>query len=277
MHICLATILSIAILLGDSIKLQAAITGPVPRNSDGSESQVCPVCCQQGPAGTPGIPGLPGSQGLYGPAGSKGDAGEPGEKGEMGPIGAVGERGAQGNPGPKGGEGIGLPGMRGSQGPPGLVGPTGEAGVKGQKGEPAETPGNPAHPVAFSVRRRSSTDTSSSDNTHLAFEETETLLPGTSFDLSTGTFTCNVPGTYVFMFSVLKHSSSSYIRVHLKKNNEFIVSGHGNDSGKYEQVSGSAVLVLQQGDTVYLTMHGKAHSGSVYHYTSFNGFLLYAE
>ncbi|XP_038077243.1 complement C1q subcomponent subunit B-like [Patiria miniata] len=40
------------------------------------------------------------------------------------------------------------------------------------------------------------------------------------------------------------------------------------------QLSGSAVLSLQRGDTVYVTMHGRANGGN---YTSFSGFLLFPE
>ncbi|XP_022097775.1 collagen alpha-1(X) chain-like [Acanthaster planci] len=225
------------------------------------------MCCQ-GPAGTPGIPGLPGNQGQYGPPGAKGGAGVKGQEGEIGPIGPVG------NPGPKGDDGSGLPGKVGPRGPPGLVGAIGEVGVKGQKGEPGEAPDNSAHRVAFTVTRVTVSDTSTSQDTRLPFEQVETLLPGTSFNLATGTFTCNVPGTYVFTFSVNKHSSR-YLWVHLRKNNVSVISGGSYDSNQYEQVSGSAVLVLQRGDSVHLTMSGRANGGSPNHYTSFSGFLLY--
>ncbi|XP_022096452.1 collagen alpha-1(X) chain-like [Acanthaster planci] len=266
---CFAIGFSIAVILGNSIKLRAAITEPAPADSDSHGSQVCPMCCQ-GPAGTPGIPGLPGNQGQYGLAGAKGDVGVKGEKGEIGAIGAVG------NPGPKGDDGMGLPGKVGPRGPPGLVGAIGEAGVKGSKGEPGETPDDSSHRVAFTVTRRSLSDTSTSHDTRFPFEQAETLLPGTSFDLETGTFSCNVPGTYVFMFSVCKYASSS-LYVHLMKNDDPVVSGRSTDSISYEQVSGSAVLVLQRGDSVYLTMRGEALSYSSHHYTSFSGFLIYAQ
>ncbi|XP_022111194.1 complement C1q subcomponent subunit B-like, partial [Acanthaster planci] len=78
-------------------------------------------------------------------------------------------------------------------GPPGLGGLPGEAGVKGQKGDPGETPNVSSHRVAFTARRTTNSATSTSGNTRLPFDETETLLPGTSFDLATGTFTCDVP------------------------------------------------------------------------------------
>ncbi|XP_022110009.1 collagen alpha-1(X) chain-like [Acanthaster planci] len=270
MHVCFAITLSFVILLGISITPQASIAGPAPADGDGPWSQVCPMCCQ-GPAGTPGIPGLPGNQGQYGPAGVKGDTGVKGQKGEIGPIGAVG------NPGPKGDDGMGLPGKVGPRGPSGLVGVTGESGIKGQKGEPGETLDNSVQQVAFTVTRRTHSGTSESYSTRLSFEQAETLLPGTEFDLPTGTFTCNVPGTYVFSFSVCKYYSISSLWVSLRKNDDPIVYGGSSDVNRYEQVSGSAVLVLQQGDLVYLAMYGMAYTEPTFPASTFSGFLLNAQ
>ncbi|XP_022110564.1 complement C1q and tumor necrosis factor-related protein 9-like [Acanthaster planci] len=317
MQIWSATILSISILLSNSLKLRAATAGPVPEDGDGQWSQMCPMCCQ-GQSGIPGIPGLPGQ--LGGP-------GVKGEKGEIGPIGTVGERGAPGNPGSKGDEGLGLPGKMGPMGPPGLVGSTGAPGVKGHKGGmgpvgpigaqgppgstgpkgddgiglPGETGprgppgsegragaigskgqkgerGDSAHRVAFTVTRISPSAISSNSDTHLPFDQTETLLPGTVFDLETGTFTCTVPGTYFFTFSVLRPSRfRESVRVHLKKNAYGVVSGESHETiGGGNQVSASAVLLLQQGDSVYLTYHGQAYGWRTTHFSSFSGFLLYA-
>ncbi|XP_038077525.1 complement C1q and tumor necrosis factor-related protein 9-like, partial [Patiria miniata] len=237
MKICVATILSIALLLGNSVKLRATVTVPVPSDGDGPAPQVCQQCCH-GPAAIPGIPGLPG------PAGPMGPYGQPGSRGDAGPRGL-----------------------------PGSVGGTGETGVKGQKGEPGETPDDSNQRVAFTVVRTSSSDTSTSEDTRLPFQQAETLLPGTSFDLETGTFTCSVPGTYVFTFSVLKYSTSDYLNIHLVKNNYKVITTYGI-SNQRGQLSGSAVLVLQRGDSVYLTMHGRAQGSSTFHYTSFSGFLL---
>ncbi|XP_038044165.1 collagen alpha-1(X) chain-like [Patiria miniata] len=275
MNNCMATIISIALLLGNSVKLRASVTGPVPSDGDGPACQVCQQCCQ-GPAAIPGIPGLPGPVGPMGPYGQPGSKGVAGQQGEIGPIGPMGERGAPGNTGSKGDDGIGLPGKIGPRGVPGIVGRIGETGVKGQKGEPGERPDDSNQRVAFTVVRVSSSVTSTSRDTRLPFQETETLLPGTSFDLETGTFTCRVPGTYVFTFSVLQYTSSTILYIHLKKNNDWVVTGYSGDSASQEQVSGSAVLVLHREDTVYLTIHGQAGSGS-YHHTSFSGFLLYPE
>ncbi|XP_038076295.1 complement C1q subcomponent subunit B-like [Patiria miniata] len=272
MKICVATILSIALLLGNSVKLRASVTGPVPSDGDGPASQVCQQCCQ-GPAAIPGIPGLPGPVGPMGPYGLPGSKGDAGQKGYIGPM---GERGAPGNTGSKGDDGIGLPGKIGPRGLPGFVGGTGETGVKGQKGEPGETPDESKQRVAFTVLRTSHSDTSTSQDTRLPFQQAETLLPGTSFDLETGTFTCSVPGTYVFTFSVLKYTNSGSLTINLVKDNYKAITTHGEPNQR-GQLSGSAVLVLQQGDTVYLTMHGRAYSGTTYHYTSFSGFLLFSE
>ncbi|XP_038077229.1 complement C1q and tumor necrosis factor-related protein 9-like [Patiria miniata] len=330
MNICVTTILSIALLLGNSVKLRASVTGPVPSGGDGPASQECQQCCQ-GPAAIPGIPGLPGPMGQMGPygqPGSKGDAGQQGLKGEIGPFGPMGERGAPGNNGSKGNDGLGLPGKIGQRGLPGFVGGTGETGVKGQKGEigpigpmgergapgntgskgddgiglpskigpdlpgfvagtgetgvkgqkgePGETSDDSNQRVAFTVVRTSNSDTSSSHDTRLPFQEAKTLLPGTSFDLETGTFTCSVPGTYVFTFSVLKHANSGEVHIHLVKNDYKAITTYGQPSQR-GQMSGSAVLVLKRGDTVYLTMRGRVYGDSTYDYTSFSGFLLYSE
>ncbi|XP_038079342.1 collagen alpha-1(X) chain-like, partial [Patiria miniata] len=271
MNICVATILSIALLLGNSVKLRASVIGPVPSDGDGPASQVCQQCCQ-GPAAIPGIPGLPGPVGPMGPYGQPGSNGDAGQQGEIGPIGPMGERGAPGNTGSKGDNGIGLPGKIGPRGLPGFAGGTGKTGVKGQKGEPEETPDDSNQRVAFTVVRTSGSDESSSHDTRLPFQQTETLLPGTSFDLETGTFTCSVPGTYVFTFSVLKYSNSGGLYIHLVKNNYHVITTQGI-SNQRGQFSGSAVLALQQGDTVYLTMYGRAYSHPTSHYTSFSGFL----
>ncbi|XP_038077592.1 complement C1q subcomponent subunit B-like, partial [Patiria miniata] len=259
---------------GNSVKLRASVTGPVPSDGDGPASQVCQQCCL-GPAAIPGIPGLPGPAGPMGPYGQPGSKGDAGQQGEIGPIGPIepGERGAPGNSGSKGNNGIGLPGKIGPRGLPGFVGGTGETGVKGQKGEPGETPDDSKQRVAFTVVRTSNSDTSRSHDTRLPFQQTETLLPGTTFDLETGTFTCSVAGTYVFTFSSLEYSHSDSFSIHLVKNDYKVIStyGHSNQRG---QLSGSAVMVLQRGDSVYLTMYGRAQGSSTYHYTSFSGFLL---
>ena len=270
MKVYSAFTLMVLCLLGHAaVQLQCAATGLGTPDSGNPAASVCQTCCQ-GPAAVPGIPGMPGHPGPYGP---KGDVGPTGQKGDMGrgQKGDMGEPGAPGNTGPKGDDGIGLPGKTGPRGPPGLDGPTGATGVKGQKGEQGETPVDSS--IAFTVVRTSLSSISSDHSTRLSFEGTETLLPGTNFDLETGTFTCDIPGVYVFMFSVNRYPGYS-LYVHLFKNNDGIVTGRGGSASLHQQVSGSAVLVLQRGDTVYLNMYGRAYSDTSCNYTSFSGFLL---
>ncbi|XP_038077266.1 complement C1q subcomponent subunit B-like [Patiria miniata] len=68
---------------------------------------------------------------------------------------------------------------------------------------------------------------------------------------------------------------TSSLHVQLRKNDDVVVSGYGT-GGHWQPMSGSAVLVLQQGDTVYLTMSGRV-GGAANHDTSFSGFILYPE
>ena len=236
----------VANLLANSVDIQAATTGPATPTTGDTVRPVCQTCCQ-GPAAVPGIPGMPGQPGPYGP---KGDVGPTGQKGDMG----RGQKGDMGEPGA-----------------PGNRGPTGTIGVKGQKGEPGETPVDSS--IAFTAVRTSPSSVSSDYSTRLPFSVTVTLLPGTNFDLETGTFTCDVPGVYVFMFSVNRYRNYSTY-VHLVKNNDKVVTLLIEQTAQHDQMSGSAVLVLQQGDTVYLTFHGRVYSDSGAYFTSFSGFLL---
>ncbi|XP_038077278.1 complement C1q subcomponent subunit B-like [Patiria miniata] len=112
------------------------------------------------------------------PSDKDGPANQAGETGSLGPVLGTIFRGPKGDTGPRG-----------------PVEPTGNPGVKGQKGEPGEMRDDHSNQqVAFTVVRTSHL-TSTSHDLRLPFQETETLLPGTSFDLGTGTFTCSVPGS----------------------------------------------------------------------------------
>ncbi|XP_071805355.1 uncharacterized protein [Asterias amurensis] len=235
----------------------------------------CNSCCQ-GPAGIPGIPGSNGNhgQGIVGPrgdAGSPGEVGQPGAKGDKGSDGLVGEPGAKGDHGLKGDQGVGQPGKQGPQGLPGMNGLKGERGEPGPAGQTGEAGECSTRRSAFTAVRNNAFSPPFPWDP-LIFEELLFSEEGTDFNLNNGTFTCNVPGVYVLMFSVLKSSSGSYLYVKLMKNGNIIVTGHVNDAG-YHQVSNSAVIPLHRGDQVHLAVHGLVHSTN--HHTSFTGFLLY--
>ncbi|XP_071805892.1 uncharacterized protein [Asterias amurensis] len=227
---------------------------------------------KQGPLGLPGMNGLNGERGKPGPAGQTGEAGEPGGNGDIGSDGLVGAPGAKGDHGLKGEQGVGQQGrkgLRGLSGTNGLKGERGEPGPAGQTGEAGECS---TRRSAFTAVRNTAFNPLS-DYDPLPFEELLFSEEGTDFNLNNGAFTCNVPGVYVFMFSVRKPPSGSYLYVMLRKNDNTIVIGYVNDTD-YHQVSSSAVIPLHYGDQVHLAVRGSVHSNSDHH-TSFTGFLLY--
>ncbi|XP_071806052.1 uncharacterized protein [Asterias amurensis] len=237
----------------------------------------CNSCCQ-GPAGIPGIPGSNGNhgQGLVGPrgdAGSPGEVGQPGVKGDKGSDGLIGEPGAKGEHGLKGEQGVGLPGKQGPQGLPGMNGLKGERGEPGPAGQTGEAGECSTRRSAFTAVRNTAFSPPSPWN-RLPFEELLFSEEGTDFNLNNGTFTCNVPGVYVLMFSVQKSSSGPYLWVKLMKNGGNTIVIGGVRDADYHQMSNSAVIPLHYGDQVHLAVSGSVYSSSNY-YTSFTGFLLY--
>ncbi|XP_071805032.1 uncharacterized protein [Asterias amurensis] len=226
---------------------------------------------KQGPLGLPGMNGLNGERGEPGPAGQTGEAGEPGGNGDIGSDGLVGAPGAKGDHGMKGEQGVG------QQGRKGLRGLSGMNGLKGERGEPG--PAGQTEAGECSTRRFAFTAVRNNpfnppfSYDPLPFEELLFSEEGTDFNVNNGTFTCNVPGVYVLMFSAYKSSSGPYLYVSMRKNGKTIVKGRVNDAG-YHQVSNSAVIPLHHGDQVHLAVHGHVYSTSN-HYTSFTGFLLY--
>ncbi|XP_071805836.1 uncharacterized protein [Asterias amurensis] len=226
---------------------------------------------KQGPQGLPGMNGLNGERGEPGPAGQTGEAGEPGGNGDIGSDGLVGEPGAKGDHGLKGEQGVGQQGRKGPRGLPGMNGLKGERGEPGPARQTGEAGERSLRRSAFTAVRNTVLHLNNWDP--LPFEELLFSEEGTDFNLNNGTFTCNVPGVYVLMFSVLKLSSGSGLWVQLRKNGNTIVSGGVNDA-EYRHVSSSAVIPLHYGDQVHLAGDGQVYSNSK-HFTSFTGFLLY--
>nr|XP_014346473.1 PREDICTED: C1q-related factor isoform X3 [Latimeria chalumnae] len=109
----------------------------------------------------------------------------------------------------------GRPGKPGPPGPPGEPGPPGPMGPPGEKGEPGR-PGLPGPPGpggngAISTATYSTVPRvafyAGLKNPHegyeiLKFDDVVTNL-GNNYDASTGKFTCNIPGTYFFIYHVL--------------------------------------------------------------------------
>ena len=242
----------------------------------------CNACCQ-GVAGIPGIPGPSGHNGLPGRDGLRGEKGEPGtnikgDKGDTG-LGLPGPEGLRGEKGDQGLPGVGLPGKtgpRGPVGPSGRHGLPGEPGTDGSKGEKGES-GHTRKSAFTAVKTNQQTG---SPGQVVTFQETPTNING-HFSLASNKFTCQIPGTYVFMYSIGVHTpSGNDPHIQLMKNNQAIVTAHTRTGGfsiDFDQTGQSAVLNLDTGDQVWLAFQ---HNGnSIYSHggklTSFSGFLLY--
>ena len=216
-------------------------------------------------------------KGDVGPRGLKGDAGSPGLKGETGMVGLPGPKGIEGPAGPKGVPGYsikgeigprGVKGEAGSIGPRGLKGSTGNQGVKGQKGDKGQS-----RVSAFSAVR-SSSFTPSSSHQALPFNRVPTNI-GDDFSASTGRFTCEIPGLYLFTYSIMNNIDDPI--VYLMRNDVRINGVYRQDEGRYDMVSNTAVLQLDAGDQVWLKCRysGRGIYSSSNLFTSFSGVLLH--
>ncbi|XP_072013317.1 uncharacterized protein [Amphiura filiformis] len=284
-------LLILCLLLGYQFVSVWSTTNP----PDESQLNTCNACCQ-GPAGIPGVPGaagaagaagtpgnngLSGRDGLKGEAGSKGDSGERGERGMVGlpgpqgPSGDHGEHGLQGLRGLPGKLGPrGIAGLDGSDGTPGLGGRPGPRGMKGAKGEATGR-----RRSAFSVGKTSGQTGDRGDT--VTFDVVETNI-GIHYSTSSHKFTCQIPGTYVFMFTIAANSRDDP-HVFLKKDGTLITIAivRETDSGgaMYLQGSQGVVLQLEQGSQVWLEFGstGKRLHGGSTKPTTFAGFLLYED
>ena len=240
----------------------------------------------KGDKGDTGL-GLPGPEGLRG---EKGDQGLPGVglPGKMGPRGPVGQSGRYGLRGEPGADGLpGQDGLRGETGEPGTgikgdkgdtglgrQGLPGEPGMSGSKGEKGDS--GHSRKSAFTAVKTSSQTGNGGDV--VSFQETPTNING-HFSLATNKFTCQVPGTYFFTFSMGIHQPGD-LNIMLVKNGHLIVSAHTRTGGfdsDFDQTSSSAVLNLEMGDQVWLKFvrDGNTIYSTFNRHSTFSGFLLY--
>ena len=233
-----------------------------------------------GSMGPKGLPGnnIKGDKGdaIKGNIGPQGIRGEPGNPGDKGMIGLPGPQGLAGPVGPKGAPGYTIKGdkgdsIKGNIGPIGVAGPSGppgERGLKGQKGELGNT-----RLSAFTVSRRSSFTPSSSGQA-LPFSNVETNV-GNDIDITSGTFTCEIPGIYLFTYSIGSESSNAF--VFLMKNNDRINSIFRKTDNLFDLTSNAAVLQLAAGDRVWLNCinSGGEIKNYINAYSTFSGVILH--
>ena len=265
-------LLAVLCLIVTMVTTQSSVD---PTDGRGSSS-ACNSCCQ-GPAGLPGIPGAggsPGHNGLPGRDGMRGEAGRQGVAGDGG------EMGMEGPPGPQGPSGD--RGERGLQGVPGKVGPQGLQGVAGRQGDPGPRGEMGVVPrsqrSAFSVAKTSSQTGNRGDVLTFEFEESNI---GGHFNMGTDKFTCQIPGTYVFMFTISMNGDTHDPSVDLVKDDDPIARVYirEDDSAGSEFLQGSQSMVVQLGvgNEVWLRFGstGEQVYSNSYKLTTFSGFLLY--
>lgn len=100
---------------------------------------------------------------------------------------------------------------------------------------------------------------------------------GQGYNPDTGVFTCHIPGIYYFAYHI--HCKGANVWVALIRNNEPVMYTYDEYKKSFlDQASGSAVLPLEPGDTVYLQLPSDQAAGlyaGQYVHSSFSGYLLY--
>ena len=101
---------------------------------------------------------------------------------------------------------------------------------------------------------------------------------GGHYSTSTGIFTCEYPGIYVFALHIMRNPGSGYAGCEIRKNRSNLVQAYtepdtNSDSGYYSSTN-SVVVHLVHGDKVDLG--GCSPIANIYGYTdtTFSGFLL---
>ncbi|XP_061777131.1 complement C1q-like protein 3b [Nerophis ophidion] len=190
-----------------------------------------------------------------------------GPPGEPGRVGRVGPRGPVGEPGPPGP--AGRPGERGAPGAPG------PPGASGPSGAISAATYNTVPKIAFYAGLKKQHE----GYEVLKFDDVVTNL-GNHYDPSTGKFTCSIPGIYFFVYHVLmRGGDGTSMWADLCKNNQVRASAIAQDADQnYDYASNSVVLHLEPGDEIYIKLDGgKAHGGNNNKYSTFSGFMLYAD
>uniref|UniRef100_G1KSX4 Complement C1q like 3 n=1 Tax=Anolis carolinensis TaxID=28377 RepID=G1KSX4_ANOCA len=180
--------------------------------------------------------------------------------------------------------------------PPGEPGPPGPAGPPSDKGEPGrqrlgETAGGlrglnvggslapPTYSTVPKIAFYAGLKRQHEGYEVLKFDDVVTNL-GNHYDPTTGKFTCSIPGIYFFTYHVLmRGGDGTSMWADLCKNNQVRASAIAQDADQnYDYASNSVVLHLEPGDEVYIKLDGgKAHGGNNNKYSTFSGFIIYAD
>lgn len=99
---------------------------------------------------------------------------------------------------------------------------------------------------------------------------------GSDYSSSTGAFTCQYPGIYIFTTHLYNSPSSSYDYVScfilLNGSNRIRIYSYPYSDTRYYEASNSLIIHLKAGDTI--SVGGCSSSTGLYTYSSFSGFLI---
>ncbi|XP_077481858.1 C1q-related factor-like [Stigmatopora argus] len=207
--------------------------------------------------------------------------GDPSQRSVALPLPTLAAHASQGRPGRQGKPGP--PGPPGEPGPPGPKGPPGDSvdvvrtGILGlgAAGSVSTATYNTTPRVAFYAGLRNPQE----GYDVLRFDDVVTNIGG-NYDGATGTFTCKIPGTYFFIYNVLmRGGDGTSMWADLLKNNLVRASAIAQDQDQsYDYASNNVILHLDAGDEVLIKLDGgKAHGGNSNKYSTFSGFILYAD
>ena len=246
---------------------------------------------RDGSPGMPGRDGLPGRDGYPGNPGSKGERGDQGLPGPSGSVGPSGPRGSSGERGDSGLRGLpgkvgpagisGIPGLNGTDGRDGARGRDGLKGQKGMSGSKGEPGSSESRRSAFTVIRTRDQIASASHEV-LDFTAVQTNV-GNHFDIDTDRFTCQIPGVYLFIYSVYIDygdiSSSAGVDLAVVKDGNIITGSRSEIGGV--QIGSSATLHLDVGNNVWVHFDDpgeQINCGKVsFKACQFTGVLLYED
>ncbi|XP_069119906.1 complement C1q-like protein 4 [Argopecten irradians] len=165
--------------------------------------------------------------------------------------------------------------IRGPRGPPGLQGPKGEPGTPGLPGIPGKDGKSPKVPprVAFFVGLRENVGPFK-ENKDLVYDKLITNV-GDGYDKTTGRFTAPVNGTYQFTVVVAAQGQKKGA-VNLMKEGRMVVTVWA-ESFPWATSSNTVILNLSRGQQVWQTARKDASYFHGYMYSSFSGYLLFAD
>ena len=100
-----------------------------------------------------------------------------------------------------------------------------------------------------------------------------------SYSSATGTFTAPVPGTYGFFLSIRSDDVHGWVDVVLQRNGQDLVhaAAQGPPADVYDKGTAFVTLNLTAGDKVSARQHAGATYLEKYDFTTFSGFLLFAD